>query len=68
MIFGKLKDYFFITKFQSPCLPHDHVLLWVQNVPPFGVPKNEKIEWFVNKYLTIDQIMFSNESLNMQIH
>ncbi len=38
-------------------MPHDHGLLWVQNALTFGVSKNEKIECFVNKYLTIDEIM-----------
>jgi len=38
-------------------LLHYHGSLWIQNVPTFGVSKNEKIECFVNKYLTIDEIM-----------
>ncbi len=37
LIFGKVKDYFFIIEFQSRGLPHDHRLLWVQNVLIFGV-------------------------------
>jgi len=49
-------------------LCHDHGLLWVKNVLTFGVSKNEKIECFVNKYLTINQTMFSIEMHNMQIH
>jgi hypothetical protein len=34
----------------------------------FGVSKNERIECFVNKYLTIDQTMLPIEIHNMQIH
>jgi hypothetical protein len=68
LIFGKVKDYLFITEFQSKGLLHDLKLLWVQNAPTFGVSKNEKIEFFVNKYLTIDQTILSNEIFNMQIH
>jgi hypothetical protein len=49
-------------------LPHDHGLLWVHNALTFGVSKNEKVECFVNKYLTIDQTMLSIEIHNMQIH
>jgi hypothetical protein len=49
LIFDKVKDYFFITKFQSEGLLHNHGLLWAQNAPTFGVSKNEKIECFVNK-------------------
>jgi hypothetical protein len=66
LIFGKVKDYVFITKFQSGGLPHDHGLLCVQNAPTFGVSKNEEIECFIDKYLT-DQVMFSIEIHNMQI-
>jgi hypothetical protein len=43
LIFGKVKDYFFITEFQSGGLLHDRKLLWVQNALTFGVSKNEKI-------------------------
>jgi hypothetical protein len=68
LIFGKVKNYFFITEFQSACLLHDHGLFWVQNAPPFGVSRNVEIECFVDKYLTTDQITFSNEKLNIQIH
>ncbi len=57
LIFGKVKDYFFITEFQSRGLLHGDGLLWVQNAPTFGVSKNEKIECLVHKYLTIDQTM-----------
>jgi hypothetical protein len=46
-------------------LPHDHGLLWVQNALTFGVSKNEKIECFVNKYLTTDKTMLSIEIHNM---
>jgi hypothetical protein len=63
-----VKDYFFITKFQLGGLSHDHGLLWVQNVPIFGVSENEKNACFVNKYLTTFQTMFSKEICNMQIH
>jgi hypothetical protein len=68
LIFGKVKYYFFITEFQLGSLFHDHGLLWVQNALTFGVSKNEKIECFVDKYLTIDQIMLPIEIHNMQIH
>jgi hypothetical protein len=59
LIFGKVKDYSFRRKFQLGGLLHDHGLLWVQNAPIFGVSKNEKIECFIDKYLTTFQIMFS---------
>jgi len=49
-------------------LLHDHGLFWVQNALPFGVSRNVEIECFIDKYLTTDQINFSNEKLNIQIH
>jgi DNA polymerase III delta subunit len=68
LIFDKVKDYFFITEFQSRGLFHDHELLWVQNSSTFGVSKNEEIECFVDKYLTTNQTMLSIEIHNMQTH
>jgi hypothetical protein len=65
LIFGKVKDYFFMNEFQLGSLLHDHGLLWVQNAPTFGVSKNEKLECFVNKYLTIDETMLLIEIHNM---
>jgi hypothetical protein len=47
---------------------HDHGSLWLENAYRFGVSKNEKIEYFLDKYLTIDQTMFSNKICSLQIH
>jgi hypothetical protein len=47
-------------------LPHDYGLLWLENAFRFGVLKNEKNEYFVNKYLTTNQIMLSIVFHNMQ--
>ncbi len=68
MIFGQVKGYFFIIEFQLGGLPHDHGLSWIENAPRYGVSQNEEIECFVDKYLTIDQIMLKHEIHNMQIH
>jgi hypothetical protein len=40
----------------------------VQNAPTFGVSKNEKIECFVYKHLTTNQIMLPIEIGNVQIN
>ncbi len=67
-IFSKVKYYFFITDFNK------EVYLMIMNYCgynmffTFGVSKNERIECFVNKYLTIDQTMLPIEIHNMQIH
>ncbi len=49
-------------------MPHDHILLWVKNVPSFGVPTNENIEHFVDTYLETHQTILKGEIWNMQIH
>jgi hypothetical protein len=68
LIFGQVKNYFFITKFQLRGLLHDYGLLWIENAPRNDVFQNEDIECFVNKYLTTDQTMFKHKICNMQIH
>jgi hypothetical protein len=65
LIFGRVKDYFFITEFQFGGLFYDHRLLWLKNALIFGVSKNEKNECLINKYLIIDQTMPSNEICNI---
>ncbi len=50
-------------------MPHNHGLLLLKNTFKFHVfKKNEKNECFINKYLLIDQTMFSMKICNMQIH
>jgi hypothetical protein len=36
-------------------------LLWIENVPRFGVSSNEVIENFVNKYLTMDETILKRK-------
>ncbi len=55
VVFGQIKDFFFVTKFQVEGLPHDHGLLWVENVAQFAILTNENIECFVDTYLTTNQ-------------
>jgi hypothetical protein len=43
LIFSQVKDYFFITEFQSISLPCDHGLLWIETDPRNGVFQNEKL-------------------------
>jgi hypothetical protein len=53
-IFEPLLDFFFVTKFQNHGSEHDHGLLWVVNVPTYGLDPNKIIENFVDKYITFD--------------
>jgi hypothetical protein len=41
---------------------HDHGSLWLENASRFGVSKNEEIEYFVDKYLT----MLSNNAFKQK--
>jgi hypothetical protein len=67
VLFGKIQDYLFVTEFQSAGLVCDHGLLWVQNALQFGISSNEIIEFFFDKYLTIDQTIFPVEICSTQI-
>jgi hypothetical protein len=43
LIFSQVKDYFFITKFQSRSSPPNHGFLWIKNDSRYGVFQNEKL-------------------------
>jgi len=45
-------------EFQSISLARDHGLSWSKNAPKFGIFLIEKIENFVDKYLTTNQSIF----------
>jgi hypothetical protein len=68
ILFGQVVDYFFITKFLSRRLVHDHGLLWVKNVLQFGISSNNKVKNFVDTYLTTDQTNLQKEICNAQVH
>jgi hypothetical protein len=40
-MFGEIQDYFFVTKFQSRGLAHDHGLLWVKNASQYNISSIE---------------------------
>lgn len=67
ILFGQVVYYFFITKFQSGGLAHDHGLLRVKNAPYFGISSNSEVKIFVDTYLTTDQTTFQKEICNAQI-
>jgi hypothetical protein len=54
LISGHLLKKFFVTKYQSHESQHDHGLLWVANVPIYGLDLNNAIENFVDKYISYD--------------
>ncbi len=59
---------FFVTKFQNRGSEHDHGLLWIKNAPMYGVHTNEKIERFVEMYISYDASLLPNPLQNAQQH
>jgi hypothetical protein len=51
-IFGKVDDFYFVTKFHNRRSEYDHGFLWIKNGPTYGGDSIETIEQFVNKYVT----------------
>jgi hypothetical protein len=51
----------FVIEFQNHESEHDHHgLLWIKNAPMYGVQTNEKIEQFVNMYISYDVSLLPN--------
>ncbi len=59
-LFGYISDFFYVTKFQNCGSKHDHGLLWIKNAPMYGVQINEKIEKFINMYISCDVSLLPN--------
>jgi hypothetical protein len=53
-IFGLLLKKIFVIEFLNHGSEHDHGLLWVANVPTYGLDSNKIIENFVDTYITCD--------------
>ncbi len=52
-IFEQVCDFFFVVEFQNHGSEHDHGLLWIKDTPIYGI-NNEKIKFFVDKYILCD--------------
>jgi hypothetical protein len=59
---------FFITEFQNCGSEHDHGLLWIKNAPMYRVHTNEKIERFIDMYISCDVSLLLNSLQNVQQH
>jgi hypothetical protein len=53
-LFRHFFNIYFVIEFQNHGNEHDHGLLWVKNVPMYGMQTNEKIEHFVDMYIFCD--------------
>ncbi len=58
--------FFFVIGFQNRGNEHDHGLLSIKNSPMYGVLTNEKIEQFINMYISYDVSLLSNPLQNAQ--
>ncbi len=67
-IFGQVYDLFSATKFQNHGNEHDHGLLWIENAPIYGSNTNEKMENFVDKYISCDVSLLPITLQNAQKH
>ncbi len=43
-IFRHISDFYFVNEFQNCGSKHEHGLLWMKDVPMYGMHTNEKIE------------------------
>ena len=67
MFFGKISDYFFVTKFQNRG-KHDHAMLWIEGAPTYGADNNSEIEQFVDKYITCNTDHLDPELAKVRRH
>ena len=67
-LFGEVQDYFFITEFQSRGNEHDHGLLWIKNAPIYGQSSEISITSFIDKYLSSDSSLLTENLIKIQTH
>jgi len=63
---GNISNFLFITEFQNHGRKHDHGLLWIKNAPMYKMHKNEKIENFLDMYISCDVSLLPNPLQNAQ--
>ena len=63
---GRIADYFGRIEFQSRGSAHCHMLIWIENVPIYGINKDDEVAVFHDKYITCSAEMTPLTSL--QIH
>jgi len=59
---------FFVIEFPNCGNEHNHELLWIKNAPMSGMHINEKIEKFVDVYISCDVSLLPNPLQNAQQH
>jgi len=66
--FEYIFEFFFINEFQNHGSEHEHGFLWIKNAPMYGMHTNEKIEMFVDMYISCDVSLLPNSLQNAQQH
>jgi hypothetical protein len=56
-LFGHIFYFIFVSEFQNHESEHDHEFLWIKYAPMYRVHTNEKIEWFLNMYISCDVLL-----------
>jgi hypothetical protein len=54
ILFGKVSDNYFVTKFQNRGSEREHGLLWIEDAPIYGKYSDSEIVKFLDKYITCD--------------
>jgi hypothetical protein len=47
---------------------HNHELLWIKDAPMYGMNTNEKVEQFIDLYISCDVSLLLNSLQNVQQH
>jgi len=69
--FGMLADFWYRIEFQQRGSPHMHCLLWLKDVPVYGVDTDEKVISYVDSIVTCQRTWDNSELsdlVNLQVH
>ena len=69
--FGKLADFWYRIEFQHRGSPHVHCLLWLTDVPVYGVDDDEKVISYIDSVVTCQRTWDNSELsnlVNLQVH
>ena len=66
--FGHVSIYFSIIEFKNRGNEHDHLLIWVKNVPIYGRETNDEIVNFVDTHITCNTEHLQSHLANLHKH
>ena len=62
---GKIKDYFYRVEYQQRGSPHIHMMIWLEDVPVFGVDKDEDVVSFIDQIITCEKPTDNTDLLHL---